>query len=291
MHLNVLIKDYRIPIDIKDSQGNTSLCTAFELGNIPIINYLLKNGANINTVNNYGENIMFSAILSNDTKLLDFLRNQGINIESKNDFGETPLFEAIRLGYFKSATWLIDNKANVYHVDNKRQNLLFPAVESGNLNLVKSLIEKGKGYFNVNAADRDNMTPAMLSLERGELDMFEYFLDENIPLDINIIDSSGNNLFLYLTNGGHIFDLDEMSRLVTKFIEKYPNTEQYINSKNKIGTSPLMQAIEYQNIELIKILLQSDVDVVSGLEFLNGKEYLDKNGTIRKLLEKTDENK
>ncbi len=291
MHLNVLIKDYHIPIDIKDSQGNTSLCTAFELGNITIIDYLLKNRANINTVNSYNENIMFSAVLSDNIMLLDFLKNKGINIDSKNDFGDTPLFSAIRFGCLNSTVWLIDNGADIYHINDNQQNLLFPAIESGNLNLVKTLIEKGKGYFNVNATDRDNMTPAMLSLEKNNLDIFEYFLDNNVPLDINIIDSYGNNLFLYLTNGYHIFYMDEMNRLVTKFIEKYPNTELYINSKNKIGTSPLMQAIEYQDLELIKLLLKFDVDVASGLEFLNKHNYLDRSGSIRKLLEKTDKNK
>ncbi len=61
---------------------------------LDIIDLLLKNGADINTQNKYGQNLLFIAIKYNQPTVLEHLLKQGIDVNTANNAGTTALMEA-----------------------------------------------------------------------------------------------------------------------------------------------------------------------------------------------------
>ena len=62
---------------------------------LDIAEILLKNGADINVKNKYGENLLSSAMLHNSVQVVEFLLKNGMNPNTVNEEGMTPLMEAV----------------------------------------------------------------------------------------------------------------------------------------------------------------------------------------------------
>ena len=85
---NLMLKNTRLNINIKDLEGYTPLMRAIEFENIQIVKTLVKNGADLNVKNNYGHNAMELAQLSLEGKKTDENRaisNKIIDILNNNE--------------------------------------------------------------------------------------------------------------------------------------------------------------------------------------------------------------
>ena len=106
-----VLLEYRANINAKNSDGDIPLTSAVASDNFENVVFLIENGANVNTINKYGENLLFSAF---NIDILRLLIGLGLNnINSKNSRGKTPLHSSIgSVPDFPKIIFLIENGAD-----------------------------------------------------------------------------------------------------------------------------------------------------------------------------------
>lgn len=89
--------------ELKDKTGKNLLMCACDTNNLNLINYFLKRGIDINSVDNDNDNILYylDYSLDNALEILDFLIENGVNVFHKNNTG-VDIF--IFLNYINSIT-------------------------------------------------------------------------------------------------------------------------------------------------------------------------------------------
>lgn len=151
--------------------GDTPLFIAAKHGNVEIVKFLIKNGANVNHKNIIGETAMHALVRkdlsgkiplpisrfkrsrsikkigSEESKLEIFkiLYEKGTRIDAINQNSDTPLLAAAHSGYSKLVGQLLKMGANVQHQNLLGNTALHEAVlgESFQLETVRTLVESG----------------------------------------------------------------------------------------------------------------------------------------------------
>ena len=163
---------------------------------IDLLQFMLKNGADINVRDNKGNTILHIAVdlltQKDIEKILQVLLNNNSDIECLNYIGDTPLSRAVRLNNFNATKFLVEKNAKIEVKDydgkspirlavssrfnetaeyllNKidikseyAEDAFLSAVSSSNIDIANWLIEKG---VNVNAQDTDGNTAIHLAVK------------------------------------------------------------------------------------------------------------------------------
>jgi uncharacterized protein len=104
-----------IDINETDLLGNTSLMYAVGSGNLKLIKLLLSSGANIKVVAKEASLLQFA--INNDKNIAEFLLKNGAEVDSQNIYGETALFYAVIRKKQDLIRILVENGANP-HITN-----------------------------------------------------------------------------------------------------------------------------------------------------------------------------
>lgn len=283
--------DKRNQIDKKDIDGETPLMIAIQRTKydleMDLINYLLKQGANIHEKNKKGENIWHylikNTILNSENKInialeiitryKDEIKNK---INEKDKYGQIPLMIAIRraqydrdldfintlIRYTKQHSLTIRNKKgqNVWHY-------LFMNCELNDENKIKLAL---KIYFSfgdeityINREDIYGVTPSMMALQKTQYDSAVYLLHILIKRSTNINKKykRGQNIWHFLSINRTLRNEDKIKvalKLISLSDDKIKNQ---INQQDDDGETPLMIAIkeaEYDaEIDFIYILINN----------------------------------
>lgn len=82
-------------VNVKDSDGQTLLCVAVKTNNQPMMENLLKRGADIDTVLNDGTTLLHIAAQAGCAPMVDLILRKGKTpVNAQNDAGDTPLHSA-----------------------------------------------------------------------------------------------------------------------------------------------------------------------------------------------------
>lgn len=145
------ISNKEFDVNYRIADNETIFSYAISIPDFTHLDYFLKKNPNFEVVNDYGENILHSAVYSGSLDKLKEIffkipkSKELINIQSKD--GSTPLLLAILLGYYDLAIFLIDKNADVNLSDNEGNTPLHIACYHGCLVLVKKLIEHQANPF------------------------------------------------------------------------------------------------------------------------------------------------
>lgn len=90
-----------------------------EYGKVEIMDFLIKNGADLNMKDESGWSLLHYAARRNNGKALAVLLKAGANVNIKNNEGETPLHIASQGKRFSAVRVLLKHGADVDIVDNK----------------------------------------------------------------------------------------------------------------------------------------------------------------------------
>ena len=151
--LRYLVEELKINVNTQNSEGNYSLIAAVIGGNIEVVKYLIRNGANLNLKDDtktadyknlslYGTPLIH-AVTSGKMHIAKFLADTGANLNIKTNSGYSALMLAIILNKFDIARYLIDKGADVNDQDANGYSVLMQAGIQVKFDLVKLLIEKG----------------------------------------------------------------------------------------------------------------------------------------------------
>ena len=113
-------------INDKDFDGNTSLHRSIGRRNIILTNWLIKNGADYNSINKKGESCVHFAAMSGNKEIMTILLSiEGIDINHVDISKKTPLHWTTNYGYLHQTSQLLDhgaiisNNINEYEFKNR----------------------------------------------------------------------------------------------------------------------------------------------------------------------------
>lgn len=175
----------------RDYVGDTPLLSAIAFGNLELVRFLLKHGADPNVTVDDGYTCLLTAIESDadeSTPIVAELIQAGANIHTIGTNGWTPLHMAAARGHVEKARLLIDAGANV----NRRKEIdasetpLMEAAFTGQPSTVRLLLANG-----ADASMREtinNRMPLEIAEEAAkgpDPDVVNYLKNENIQIDVD----------------------------------------------------------------------------------------------------------
>lgn len=154
--MDFLLSELNIDVDCKNEQGETALHLAAYLGRKEAVEYLLRHGAKIDSLDKLKRPPLHWAFISKDVDTITALLDAGANVKIKNSNGETALHIAACNG-FKSAVQccLAQDIANIDDKDNLGYTPLHWAARNNHGEIVGILLKNGA---NPNIKDNEGRT-------------------------------------------------------------------------------------------------------------------------------------
>ncbi|WP_158706862.1 ankyrin repeat domain-containing protein [Candidatus Phycorickettsia trachydisci] len=136
--------------------SNTLMHIAALDGQVDVMEYLRKQGLELDEVNYQLMTPVHRAAWSGHLNVLKYLKSQEINLNQADKDGQTPIFYAIQSGNFEVINYLIENGEDLKRKDKYNNNLLHIAVRQNNISIIHWLLSKGVA---VNQINDDDDTP------------------------------------------------------------------------------------------------------------------------------------
>ena len=115
-----------------------------DAGFLEIIQWLVKQGADVKAKDDTGKTILYVAVESKNLELVQWLVGQGADVNAKDSCGWTVLHNAVRFSSFlEIVEWLVNQGADVNAKDNDGESVLFYAELSGTDKIQQWLKEHG----------------------------------------------------------------------------------------------------------------------------------------------------
>lgn len=205
---------------------------------------------------------LFGAIESGDLKEIKKRIKEGADIDEINDQGMSALMAAIISGDESVINAFIKANADVTYSMSDGKSALFIAIASGNSAAVKSLIRAGAQLDEVyeiehNGVDVGGCSPLYLSALLGNIEICRLLLKEGS--DTEACNDGGLNPLMAAIQAGHE---DIVSLLIKSGAEVDPDVHSVIDYPpfNRIST-PLYIATQKEDVAVIKQLLNAKADV------------------------------
>lgn len=169
------IKDLMFDLnEILETGGQTLLLVACRFGNVEVVEYLLKNGANPNRqVDSYSPLMEACSLPIEKTKeaydIVKLLLNHKVVVNVSNKFGMTPFMFACKYGHIAVVKKLM-KLASMEAADNNGTNPLLHAIENNQQEIVKILLQEGAS---IEVCNRKGYSPSQVAQFFGFYDILD----------------------------------------------------------------------------------------------------------------------
>lgn len=262
--------------------GRIYLHWAANKGNIELVDYLIKNGANINLEDTHDTTpLVFAANGGqNNVALFETFFKAGLDPKKKYKNNATLLMLAIPNDKDLSLTnYLVSKGLSLKDVDAEGNTVFDYAARTGNIANLKTLVEKGVKFtpnallFAAEASRRTanpievfqylvedlKIKPTVLSKNKESVLHFiakkenqsaivTYFLSKGV--EVNVADAEGNTALMYAATGRDV-------ALVNLLLEKGAK----VNEANAKGETAIFQAVKSGSVDVINALLNKNASL------------------------------
>ncbi|TYZ60386.1 hypothetical protein PybrP1_007539, partial [[Pythium] brassicae (nom. inval.)] len=152
-----------------DESKNMSLIPAAHFGHLPIVQGLLKAGADQNYLNRKGTTPLMRAAQEGRDEVVQFLLANGADANAANNESMTALMLAAQRGHTNVVTILLKSGSNVNTQTHQGSTALMLTAKRGHTAAVESLLTAGA---DISLKDDRNKTAAEMANRRGHLDLF-----------------------------------------------------------------------------------------------------------------------
>jgi len=191
--------------------------------------------------------------------VINSIGNLGRFDNYKDEDGNTILHIAIKENWIPVVRMLLLNqKANYFNsLNNDRETPLILAIKNNNIEILKLLLENSK--IDLKLKDKDGITPMMWYMAIMNNESYSTNI-ENIKKKL---EGPKNNLNFKDVNSKSILDIAiKKNNIYILRILLLIKDSNYLNSLNKDGITPLILAIQYSKIEIVKMLLDNpNIDI------------------------------
>jgi len=243
LHLIEFMNKNGANIDLKNKKGFSPLHYAAQYGHLSVIEYLVKNGANINLRNN---RFMTPLQIASENRFLtvdEYLINHGAYIDDMI-CGENYIHWASRNGYLSILISLLDHGAEIHSKNGDYKTPFQIASEKGHLDVVEYLINHGA---NIQDEIYDESCLHWAS-RNGYLSIILCLLNQGVFID-SINDNQETPLHLS-SGSGHI-----------NIVEYLLDNGSDLNAKNKWNETPIHCSARNGHLSVVEYLFHCGADI------------------------------
>ncbi len=265
------------------------LHSAAKAGNLKLVEALIKNGANINLIDDDGNTPLHKAIQGCSLEIegcIEIVKRlvaeKAINLELLNAHGETPLLSASFKGVTAAVKILLENKANVNVIFNVA-HLRFPitplvwACYLGYTEIAKLLIEYGA---DINVISMEGKTPIVLACSRGLTEVVELLLEQGANIQETLLQDMHDSMksISFPNKDNCLIEMTEL--IIPALLLKYPTLTKpsYI-----LENSELSSVWDKQSKKINAFLQNESLASKESRRNILNKIFLEKNTTLRSL--------
>jgi len=240
-----LVKNNPGIVDSTNS-GYTPLIFAVYYKNMEIVDFLLKNKANVNYQNPTTKiDALIMSLRYKDLSLVKKLVKSGANINALNNNNETALHITLRSNSNDISEYLINAGIDLSLSDNDEKTALVIAIENNNKDIANLILNKGAEL----PEDKQAINRLLhISLSNGQTNIAKALLKE--CTDFNNKDEMKRSFLHNAVIGG---DFAITKKLVDKGAD--------INAIDSLNKTALHYSVMHSNKKLTKLLIDRDTDI------------------------------
>lgn len=246
-HLDVVKELIRAGASLKTDSKIDLLRLAISLKHVDIAKYLIQNGASIHYQSETRNNLLHIACQFNCREIVPILIEKGINVNQQTNLGLTPLTTAITNGHIDLAIELLTKyKADPTLCNIYGENALHYAAAQPNTQKLLFLLEG----MDIDSESVLGTTPMMKACVHNRIDALETLYQ--LGANPNYCNKHIGNLRYPIMAAIHYENIDALKWLL----------KHQADSNNSISQqTPLIQAIQKNNLEIMDILLENGADI------------------------------
>ncbi len=244
--VQALIEKDESLIRFKDNSGNTALHQAVMTGSIPITEYLLSKGADINAANTRQNTPLHEAIQSKRESIARLLIEKGADVNRINVNKDTPLHRAASTDQAAIGEFLIAKGATIDPLDQwGRTPFLVVARQTGNVEFGKLLLKNGA---DITVKDRDNLMALNLAAWRGFNGFIDFLLDRHAGYDTSR--GRSRQILISAASGGSL-----------RLFEVILNNDTTLLNKEYFRRYIIRTAVMGGSVDIVKLLLSKNISL------------------------------
>ena len=252
--INLLVKEFKSNVNFKNKVGNTPIFEACITGEYEAVELLLSLGAKLDVVGENEDNLLHATCRRGwpgHLKILKLLLGKEIDKEAPNKHKETPLATAFKFSLFESIELLISAGCNMNFRSANDNTQGTRCAFDGRIPLLRVFVNHGGDLTLRNLNDE---TPLLVACKASRLDVIHYLLTET-SVSVNEIDQNKRTAlhFACMIGKKDVFDA---------LVDKY---KADIHLTDIWGYSALFFAARLQKgnigLEMVKILLERGIEV------------------------------
>jgi len=216
---------------------NSALYMAVDNGHVNVVKYLIGKGANIHISDRFGNTLLIYGLYES-LEMIKFLVGCGLDINVQNDSGET-IFTILagspsQLERLSVWNYLLKHGANIQLKNSNGRSPLMEAARAGNARIAGLLL---KNRAVINDTDNEGKTPLMFACMSGNAEVTMILLDHGA--EINAQDKDGWTAIMEAAKKG---DLKSVKLLAGRGAD--------LNIKNNTGKSAIDIALQNKRTEI-----------------------------------------
>lgn len=221
----------------KKSLGGAFFFACFD-GQLETAQFLSKHGVNINIKNEEKETPLVCAAEQGNIKMVQWLIKAGANV---NASGEAALKAAARSGHKDIAELLIRNGAEVCHIQGYVDSPLLCAIEGKNTALVKILLEAGARPFDVG----EDRTAVELAIFYKAPEIVKLLIEHGAEVATDDIDNDINELLTDIVKNDlkHLASLIDESRELVNIVPETVDNYTPLMLASLLGNTSIVEAL------------------------------------------------
>lgn len=272
--VRILLKQH-VDVNAPEADGTTALHWAAHWGDLATVDALLSDGASAIAINRYGATPLSEAVRIGSGPLIEKLLKAGADPNTLvTAQAETVLMKASRDGNVDAVKVLLEHGAEVNVKENFRgQTAVMWAAAEGHAAIVSLLAAHGAD-LNLRSYDRDPTLPKMeagtpnapiarggltallFAARQGEIETVKALLDAKA--DINAVDSDGNNALILAILNTH-YDLTQL--LIDRGAD--------LNIAAKNGRTALYSAVEMHDVDWSPRPAHRETDKTTSMDIIH----------------------
>ena len=196
-----LLDEEKFELRMVDDVGRSMVHHSAKSGNYELLTYFADKGNDIHLRAVKEKNCLHIAAENGHLNLCKALIDKHeFNVRADDIYGYTALHYSARSGTYKLLTYFVDIGTDILLKTKTRINCLHMAAENGYLDLCKALIDNHN--FDLHIADNDGYTALHFSAISGNSELFTYFVEKGIDIDLRTI--NGSNCLHIAAQNGHL---------------------------------------------------------------------------------------
>lgn len=262
-------------INLKDNNGRNILEIAVEKNNLPIVKGLLDLGKiDVNQKDITGRSLLQNVVVWGNHQMAKLLLNNGADINSVDNYGRIVLYDALAYGDQGFLRYLLSlDKLNINHIDDEGNTLMqYPEVHK-NDSIAKDILAAGIDPTIQKENEESFFYKTMIREDKDAEDVIELALANGA--NVNALTYSGKTLLIELIYlASHLSKGKRPLRMIyLNRAKRMLQVDGDINTLDSKNESALFNAVALRDFELILFLLESGIN--PNIQNINGETVLE----------------